>query len=447
MKTTFPAHLRHILSLLRDIRFNLCLIASMRRFRFSGQPRMGGGTALRPNLNKVFIFFTTLLMLDAPAHVFSQKAVAVTGVSITVEDLDREVEFFTQTLDFREIKREKWSGPEVAALFGLSEAGVSVEMVDLQLGTETIRLMDFDGVPSRSMPADTRSNDLWFQHLAIVVTDMDSAYQKLLSAGVTHVSTAPQTLPDYLPNAAGIKAFYFRDPEGHNLELIWFPPDNGGRPTVDGGRLTIDGENESGKTIITPDNEQGNVKNKQPGLDSDRKTYPANDLSNTVSRLPSAVNRKPSTVNRRPSTVFLGIDHTAIGISDTERSMAFYRDRLGLAHGGHSENYGTEQEHLNQVFGARLDINGLHADTGFGVELLRYIAPPGGRTYPSDSRAVDLWHYQTEIEVDRLENMIQKLEEQGFTKISRLPVKIGSALMFLLRDPDGHAVLLWQQLS
>ncbi|MCB0529609.1 MAG: VOC family protein, partial [Saprospiraceae bacterium] len=289
-------------------------------------------------------------MLGAPAHVFSQKAVAVTGVSITVEDLDREVSFFTQTLDFREIKREKWSGPEVAALFGLSEAGVSVEMVDLQLGTETIRLMDFDGVPSRSMPADTRSNDLWFQHLAIVVTDMDSAYQKLLSAGVTHVSTAPQTLPDYLPNAAGIKAFYFRDPEGHNLELIWFPPDNGGRPTVDGGRPTVDGKrltrdgvNEGGESIIAPDNEQGDMKNKQPGMDNARKTVPANDLSNTVSRkpsavnrLPSAVNRKPSTVNRRPSTVFLGIDHTAIGISDTERSMTFYRDRLGLAHGGHS---------------------------------------------------------------------------------------------------------------
>ncbi|MCB0573277.1 MAG: hypothetical protein KDC61_01775, partial [Saprospiraceae bacterium] len=140
MKTTFPAHLRHILSLLRD--FNLYLIASLRRLGFTGQPRMDSNIPGISNPNKVFIFFTAILMLGAPAHVFSQKAVAVTGVSITVEDLDREVSFFTQTLDFREIKREKWSGPEVAALFGLSEAGVSVEMVDLQLGTETIRLMD-----------------------------------------------------------------------------------------------------------------------------------------------------------------------------------------------------------------------------------------------------------------------------------------------------------------
>ncbi|HRI59465.1 MAG TPA: VOC family protein, partial [Saprospiraceae bacterium] len=138
-------------------------------------------------------------------------------------------------------------------------------------------------------------------------------------------------------------------------------------------------------------------------------------------------------------------DHTAIGISDTDTSMAFYRDQLGLVHGGHSENHGTEQEHLNQVFGARLDINGLHADSGFGVEFLRYIAPPGGRPYPADSRPTDLWHYQTELEVDDLPKMLQKLEKHGFTKISNAVAKIGGVDMLLLRDPDGHAVLLKSQ--
>jgi hypothetical protein len=36
---------------------------------------------------------------------------------------------------------------------------------------------------------------LRFQHIAIVVSDMDKAYELLRRAKVKHVSTAPQTLP------------------------------------------------------------------------------------------------------------------------------------------------------------------------------------------------------------------------------------------------------------
>ncbi|MCW5924545.1 MAG: VOC family protein [Saprospiraceae bacterium] len=357
------------------------------------RPARRADSSLQDDKHKVHRFVLLLLAFCLPLVVFPQKVTAVTGVSITVEDLAREVDFFVKNLDFQKIKEETLAGEEVAKLYGLPENTASVQIVTLQLGTEKIQLMDFSPTPalpgregdSRPVPPDTRSNDLWFQHLAIVVSDMDAAYQRLLKNKVAHVSTSPQTLPDYLPNAAGIEAFYFRDPEGHNLELIWFPTDKG-----------------------------------NPRW-------------------------QPSTVSREPSTVFLGIDHTAIGIADTDTSMAFYRDALGLVHSGHSENYGTEQEHLNQVFGARLDINGLHAEAGFGVEFLRYIAPPGGRPYPTDSRPTDLWHYQTELEVDDLPKMLEKLEHRGFRKISTAVAKIGNAEMFLLRDPDGHAVLLKSQ--
>ena len=353
----------------------------------------------------LFFWQITLVILSqtgAPVWAFAQKATAVTGVSITVEDLDREVGFFTKVLDFQKIKQENLQGENIAQLFGLPEKEASVQVATLQLGAEQIRLLDFDyrtnsttstisttSTPSLHFNQQTRGNDLWFQHLAIVVSDMDAAYRRLLDAGVTHVSTAPQTLPAYLPNAAGIKAFYFRDPEGHNLELIWFPP---------------------GK---------GNPKWQ-----------------------PQPSNQKPS--NQKP--LFLGIDHTAIAIADTKQSMVFYRDLLGLTHAGHSENYGTEQEHLNQVFGARLDINGLHADEGFGVEFLRYIAPPGGRRYPAGSQPTDLWHYQTEFVVDQLDNLLQKLEKQGYKIVSTATAIISGKTSVLLRDPDGHAILLFEEL-
>lgn len=338
------------------------------------------------------ITMAAFLLCGCPTRVFSQKAIAVTGVSITVEDLDGEVVFFTQILDFKKVKQERLQGETAAHLYGLPDTNTALEIATLQLGGEQIRLLDFDypASPARPGPSvrfnqQTRGNDLWFQHLAIVVSDMDAAYRRLLDAGVTHVSTAPQTLPAYLPEAAGIRAFYFRDPEGHNLELIWFPP---------------------GK---------GNPKwQSQPS------------------------NQKPS--NQKP--LFQGIDHTAISISDTKKSMIFYRDLLGLTHAGHSENYGTEQEHLNQVFGARLDIDGLHATEGFGVEFLRYIAPPGGRPYPAGSQPTDLWHYQTEFDVDHLDHLLQKLEKEGYVKISTTTPAIGGKTSVLLRDPDGHAVLL-----
>ena len=62
--------------------------------------------------------------------------------------------------------------------------------------------------------------------------------------------------------------------------------------------------------------------------------------------------------------LFLGIDHTAIVVGNTEASLKFYRDALGLQIAGTSENYGTEQEHLNNVFGARLRITSLRAGSG-----------------------------------------------------------------------------------
>ena len=77
--------------------------------------------------------------------------------------------------------------------------------------------------------------------------------------------------------------------------------------------------------------------------------------------------------------LFLGIDHTAIVVDDTERSLLFYRDALGMRIAGESENHGIEQERLNSVFGARLRITTLRARSGPGVELLEYLAPSDGR--------------------------------------------------------------------
>src|SRR4249920_1346072 len=111
------------------------------------------------------------------------------------------------------------------------------------------------------------------------------------------------------------------------------------------------------------------------------------------SPLPSPLGGAGKFAPRPPNgKLFLGIDHTAIVVDDTAQSLKFYRDLLGLKLTGESMNHGTEQEHLNNVAGARLRISGLRGQNGPGIEFLDYLAPKDGRPAPKESRANDLWH-------------------------------------------------------
>jgi len=118
--------------------------------------------------------------------------------------------------------------------------GLRLRVVRMRLGEETIELTEYLTPRGRPIPADSRSHDRWFQHIAIIVSDMDRAYGWLRQHRVEHASPAPQRLPDWNPSAGGIRAFYFKDPDGHPLEILWFPPGKGDpkwhRPT---GRLFL----------------------------------------------------------------------------------------------------------------------------------------------------------------------------------------------------------------
>lgn len=315
----------------------------------------------------------------ALAAVAGAGAPRVESVGFTVSDLDRSVAFFTGVLGFEEVDEREVSGEALERLEGVF--GAHARIARLRLGAETIELTEYLAPRGRAIPEGGKSYDLTFQHVAIVVSDMDAAYARLRAAKVEHVSTAPQTLPDWNPNAGGIRAFYFRDPDGHVLEVIWYPPGKG----------------------------QARWQAKAP--------------------------------------LFLGIDHTAIVVDDTERSLAFWRDRLGFRVAGASENFGPEQERLNQVFGAHLRITGLAGEGGPGVEFLDYLAPCCGRPAPDDLAANDLAHWQTTLVVDDLAPAEAAGREGRVRLVSPGAVatpgaETGHARGLLLRDPDGHAVRL-----
>jgi len=302
-------------------------------------------------------------------------------IVMTVSNLQRSVDFYSRVLSFQKTGEAYRTGASAERLYGIEHAQVHV--VDMNLGDESIELQHFESTAGRPAPADGRSNDLSFQHIAIIVRDMDAAYGVLRQNRVEHVSAFPQTLPAWNHNAAGVKAFYFKDPDGHPLEILQFPPDKG-----------------------------------------DAKWH------------------------RATSNIFLGIDHTAIVVSDTDTSLAFYCDLLGMRVAGESENYGDEQEHLNNVFGAHLRITSLRAPSGPGIELLEYISPRDGRPVPADAKPSDIAHHETVIKLKSLGNL-NNLRPGRVGEISNasaggeLPVHASKAEF--ISDPDGHVLMAVQQ--
>ena len=308
------------------------------------------------------------------------QVAAVGAVGLTVSDMARAVAFYTGVLTFEQVGDREVSGPAFERLVGLP--GARARVVTLRLGDELLELTDYLAPEGRPAPADSRSNDRWFQHVAIIVRDMDSAFARLEAAGVRHASAGgPQTLPSWNRNVGGIRAFYFRDPDNHPLEILWFPP---------------------GK-----------------GLEK---------------------------WHASAGPLFLGIDHTAIVVKNTRKSLAFYRDALGLGLTGASENSGPEQERLNNVPGASLRITSLRAPAGPGIEFLEYLTPRTGRDFPRDARANDLVHWQTRLVVSDAGAASIRLREAGAQFVSPGPVSIGStgsgALGLQVRDPDGHVLQL-----
>jgi catechol 2,3-dioxygenase-like lactoylglutathione lyase family enzyme len=145
--------------------------------------------------------------------------------------------------------------------------------------------------------------------------------------------------------------------------------------------------------------------------------------------------------------LFLGIDHSAIVVSDTEASVRFYRDLLGMSVAGESENYGTQQEHPNNVFGARLRITALRSAGCPGIELLEYLAPRDGRPFPSDEHANDLAHRQTMLvthDADSAGRRIYSAKIQ-FASSGVIANQPGFSRAFVVRDPDGHAIEIEQK--
>jgi len=146
-------------------------------------------------------------------------------VGMTVADMDRAVAFYANVLSFKKISERYEDSADYQALENVP--GAKAKVARMRLGNGFIDLTQYLTPKGKPIPPDSASNDLWFQHLAIVVSNMEKAYERLRQNGVEAISKGPQRLPRWNQQAADIEAFYFKDPDGHPLELLHFPAGKG----------------------------------------------------------------------------------------------------------------------------------------------------------------------------------------------------------------------------
>ncbi|HZR98192.1 MAG TPA: VOC family protein [Chloroflexota bacterium] len=188
---------------------------------------MSGATSRREATcsNRADVILLVPAAARSAAAPLAAPIAAIVKVGMTVEDMDRALAFYTGVLDFTVVSDVEVAGPAYGALTGVFS--LRARIVGLRLGDEVIELTEYLTPRGRTVPRDSRSNDRWFRHVAIITSDMATAYARLRVHKVRHASTGPQRLPDWNPNAGGIEAFYFHDPDGHVLEILQFPPGKG----------------------------------------------------------------------------------------------------------------------------------------------------------------------------------------------------------------------------
>ncbi|MCR9277129.1 MAG: VOC family protein [Pseudomonadaceae bacterium] len=136
--------------------------------------------------------------------------VGIHHVAISVPDLARAIEFYTEAFGFTTVQRSSFEGdqPLVDAAIGLPAAAADMAM--LRAPNAFIELWQY----RHPEPVDKRSRpcDLGYPHFALQVDDIDSEVERLKSHGMTFVG--PKAV-----NFGSSSALYGADPFGNIIEL------------------------------------------------------------------------------------------------------------------------------------------------------------------------------------------------------------------------------------
>jgi catechol 2,3-dioxygenase-like lactoylglutathione lyase family enzyme len=135
----------------------------------------------------------------------------------TVKDIHRSIEWYTRILGMQVMREPKEFDSEwLAAVVGYPKVRIILGMVGVP-GSHSIELLQYVGPRGFQGPNRNDRCDVGGAHCGMLVDDVRAWYRKLKADGVW-VSGEPQ-LRD-MPYPWARYAFYFKDPDGHWLEMV-----------------------------------------------------------------------------------------------------------------------------------------------------------------------------------------------------------------------------------
>jgi catechol 2,3-dioxygenase-like lactoylglutathione lyase family enzyme len=295
-------------------------------------------------------------------------------ITLIVSDLARAEDDYVRTFGCG-VEQRGAIDPSLTGVLCLRQARGRRSL--LSLGRERIELLEFTDSAGRPYPPGSTSSDLWFQHVAIIVSDMADAYQRVIAN--RRFRPISRNGPVRLPaGSGGVTAFKFRDHDGHPLELLEFA----------GGHVPPAWRNASG------------------------------------------------------TGCFLGVDHTAIAVSDSARSTRFFGSVFGFSAGTRTENHGPEQDALDDVDGVHVSVTRLAPDRPAPrMELLDYHVGTR-RPIPPETASNDIVATHSAVRVASLNATAAALARCGTPLAGHdLMTLRGGVRAALVSGPDGHRFL------
>jgi catechol 2,3-dioxygenase-like lactoylglutathione lyase family enzyme len=134
--------------------------------------------------------------------------------AISVSDLDKSIHFYCELLGMTlEWRMEHRQGEALERMTGLNGVDLSVAMLS-GWGCR-VELLQYHFPTGQPYPTNKPQCDNGIIHIAFQVDDIDNLYEKLLNQGVRFNAPPQVTRP-------GVKATYFRDPDGMTIEMIQY---------------------------------------------------------------------------------------------------------------------------------------------------------------------------------------------------------------------------------
>jgi len=174
------------------------------------------------SLSLPLVLWSSLAVGSSPYPAWSEEpsnktiAKAVDAIGMTVSDMDQAIDFYTNILPFERLSDVEVWGSEYERLQGIF--GIRMRVVRLKLGDQFIDLTEYLTPKGRPIPIDSRSNDKWFQHIAIVVNDIDDAVRQIREGNYKFVSSGVMEVPE---NKLGFRrGVLVCDPDGHVMRVV-----------------------------------------------------------------------------------------------------------------------------------------------------------------------------------------------------------------------------------